>query len=210
MPEGVQFEFANQPEPLGLGHAVWCAKEIVGDEPFAVLLPDDLVQAEPGCLARMIERYGETGGSLLAVEHVPPDRTDRYGILDLGAKETVPGELVDVRGLVEKPSPAEAPSTLAVIGRYILQPEIFAALEGGAPGAGGEIQLTDGIAALIGRQAVLGYRIEGERFDCGDRQGWLTANVAFALHRPDFAGIAERLLALLDPADRRNQTGGAA
>ena len=208
VPEGVQFEFVDQPEPLGLGHAVRCTREHVGDEPFAVLLPDDLVQAEPGCLAQMFGRYRESGGNLLAVETVSPDRTDRYGVLDVGAEEIVPGGLADVRGLVEKPSPADAPSTLAVVGRYILQPEIFAALDGVAPGAGGEIQLTDAIAALIGRQPVSGFRFEGVRFDCGDRQGWLMANVALALDRPDFDGIGERLRALLDPAGRRNRTGG--
>jgi len=209
VPNGMHFDFAYQDRPLGLGHAVLCAGKFVGDEPFAVLLPDDLVQAEPGCLARMIGRYGETGGNLLAVENVAPDRTDRYGILDVGAGEILPGGLADVRGLVEKPLPADAPSTLAVVGRYILQPEIFAALEGVTPGAGGEIQLTDAIAALIGRQPVSGFRFEGVRFDCGDRQGWLMANVAFALDRPDIDGIGEKLLALLDPAGRRNQTGGA-
>lgn len=209
VPDGVQFEFAIQPEPLGLGHAVWCARQTVGDEPFAVLLPDDLVQAEPGCLAQMVGRYRETGGNLLAAETIPPDRTDRYGILDVGAEDMVPAGLADVRGLVEKPPPAEAPSTLAIVGRYILQPEIFAALDGVAPGAGGEIQLTDAIAALIGRHPVSGFRFEGVRFDCGDRQGWLMANVAFALDRPDFGGIGDKLQALLDLAGRRTQTGGA-
>lgn len=208
MPEGVRFEFAYQPEPLGLGHAVRCARKTIGDEPFAVLLPDDLVVAEPGCLAQMFGRYRETGGNLLAVEDVPPDRTDRYGILDIGAEEKLPGGLAEVRGLVEKPLPADAPSTLAIIGRYILQPEIFAALEGGEPGAGGEIQLTDAVAALIGRQPVFGVRFEGVRFDCGEPQGWLAANVACALVRPDFEGIGERLQALLDPPARRNRTGG--
>ncbi len=209
VPEGVQLEFADQPVPLGLGHAVRCAREHVGDEPFAVLLPDDLVQAEPGCLAQMFGRYRETGGNLLAAETIPPDRTDRYGILDVGAGGMVPGGLADVRGLVEKPPPAAAPSTLAVVGRYILQPEIFAALDGVAPGAGGEIQLTDAIAALIGRQPVSCFRFEGVRFDCGDRQGWLMANVAFALDRPDFDGIGDELRALLETAGRRNQIGGA-
>ncbi|MXY42028.1 MAG: UTP--glucose-1-phosphate uridylyltransferase [Rhodospirillaceae bacterium] len=196
--KGVLFEFANQPEPLGLGHAVWCAKESVGDEPFAVLLPDDLVQAKPGCLAQMFERYRKTGGNLLAVENVPADRTNRYGILEIGTDEKLQGGLAEVKGLVEKPSPAEAPSTLAVIGRYILQPEIFAALEGGAPGAGGEIQLTDAIAAVIGRQPVHGYRFKGVRFDCGDSQGLVTANVAISLVRPDFDDIGTKIRVLLD------------
>ncbi len=207
LPDGVQFDFAYQDRPLGLGHAVLCARKFVGDEPFAVILPDDLVQAAPGCLAQMIVRYGKGGCNLLAVETIPPDRTDRYGILDIGADEKLPGGLAEVRGLVEKPLPADAPSTLGIIGRYILQPEVFTALEGGGPGAGGEIQLTDAIATLIGRQPVFGFRFEGMRFDCGDRQGWLMANVAYALIRPDFEGIGERLHALLDPAARRSRTG---
>ena len=209
LPGGVHFDFVYQDRPLGLGHAVRCAREKIGGEPFAVLLPDDLVLAAPGCLAQMTACYGETGGNILAAEDVPRNRTDRYGILDIGAEDQLPGGLAEARGLVEKPAPGDAPSTLAVIGRYILQPEIFAALESDAPGAGGEIQLTDAIAALIGRQPVFGFRFEGVRFDCGDRQGWLMANVAFALIRPDFKGIGEQLQALLDPAGRRSQTGGA-
>ena len=209
VPDDVHFDFVYQERPLGLGHAVLCARETVGDEPFAVLLPDDLVQAEPGCLAQMTIRYGEIAGNLLAVEKVPRDRTDRYGILEIGADEKSTDGLAEVRGLVEKPSPDNAPSTLAVIGRYILQPEIFTALEGVERGAGGEIQLTDAIAALIGRQPVHGFRFKGVRYDCGDRHGWLTANVAFALARPDIDGIGEPLQALLDPAGRHRQTGGA-
>lgn len=208
-PEGVQFEFVYQPEPLGLGHAILCAREKVGDEPFAVLLPDDLVQAEPGCLSQMIRRYVETGGNLLAVESVPRERTGRYGILEIGADENCSGGLAEARGLVEKPAPEDAPSKLAIIGRYILQPEIFAALEIAGKGAGGEIQLTDAIAALIGRQAVHGFRFAGRRFDCGDRQGWLMANVAFALIRPEFEDFGEELQVLLDSAGRGNRTGGA-
>ena len=209
VPDGVHFDFVYQERPLGLGHAVLCARETVGDEPFAVLLPDDLVQAEPGCLAQMTIRYGETAGTLLAVENVPRNRTDRYGILETGGDGSTPGGLAEVRGLVEKPSPADAPSTLAVIGRYILQPEIFAALEGVGRGAGGEIQLTDAITALLGRQPVHGFRFDGVRYDCGDRHGWLAANVAFALARPDIEGIGEQLQALLDPSGRHRQTGGA-
>ena len=209
VPDGVHVDFVYQEKPLGLGHAVLCVREIVGDEPFAVLLPDDLVQAEPGCLAQMTARYEETAGNFLAVETVPRDRTDRYGILEIGADKEPSGGLVEVRGLVEKPSPKDAPSTLAVIGRYILQPEIFAALEDVETGAGGEFQLTDAIAALIGRQPVHGVRFDGVRFDCGDRQGWLMANAAFALARPDIEGIRGQLQALLDPAGRYRKTGGA-
>ena len=198
VPDGVHCSVEIQPAPLGLGHAVWCARHIVGDEPFAVILPDDVVMADTGCLAQMTACYSAAGGNLLAVQDVPPDRTDRYGILDVGNDEDCPGGLAEVRGLVEKPAPADAPSTLSIVGRYILQPEIFAALENGERGAGGEIQLTDAIAALIGRQPVHGFRFEGVRFDCGDRQGWLMANVAFALNRPDFHDIRENLRALLD------------
>ncbi|MCY3827877.1 MAG: UTP--glucose-1-phosphate uridylyltransferase [Rhodospirillaceae bacterium] len=213
--KGVRFEFANQPEPLGLGHAVRCAKDNVGDEPFAVLLPDDLVQAEPGCLAQMFGCYRKTGGNLLAVENVPADRTDRYGILEIGADDKLQGGLAEVRGLVEKPSPAEAPSTLAVIGRYILQPEIFAALEGGAPGAGGEIQLTDAIAAAIGRQPVHGYRFKGVRYDCGEPRGWLAANNAVSEARTGFTDIGPGRQILPDSAESEtpvvdtDETGGA-
>lgn len=204
VPDGVHVDFVYQEKPLGLGHAVLCAGEIVGNEPFAVLLPDDLVQATPGCLAQMTARYGETAGNFLAVENVPQDRTDRYGILETGADEGVPGGLAEVRGLVEKPLPTEAPSTLAVIGRYILQPEIFTALENVERGAGGEFQLTDAIAALIGRQPVSGFRFEGVRYDCGDRQGWLRANVAFALMRSDFDDIRTGLRLLLNAGAAEN------
>ena len=198
LPDGVRCSVEIQTAPLGLGHAVWCARQIVGDEPFAVILPDDVVMADTGCLAQMIACYNATGGNLLAVQDVPPDRTDRYGILEVGNDQNCPGGLAEIRGLVEKPAPADAPSTLSIIGRYILQPEIFSALENGEPGAGGEIQLTDAIAALIGRQPVHGFRFQGVRFDCGDRQGWLAANVAFALQRPDLEGIRERLRRLLE------------
>ncbi len=208
-PEGVRLSTVRQPAPLGLGHAVRCARHLVGDEPFAVILPDDLVMAQTPCLAQMAARYAGAGGNLLAVQDVPRAHTGRYGILDVGADEARPGGLVEVRGLVEKPAPEAAPSTLSIIGRYILQPEIFQVLESGEPGAGGEIQLTDAIAALIGRQPVNGFRFEGRRFDCGDRRGWLSANVAFALDRPDLPGVRESLRDLLDPAARPENTGGA-
>ena len=193
VPAGVSWSVVRQPEALGLGHAVSCARDIVGDEPFAVLLPDDLVMADTGCLAQMAAQHRQTGGNLVAVENVPRDQTDRYGILEVGQDDDRPGGLAEVRGLVEKPAPAVAPSTLSIIGRYILQPDIFAALESGTRGAGGEIQLTDAMATLIGRQPFHGYRFEGERFDCGDRQGWLAANVAFALKRPDLPNLRARL-----------------
>ena len=183
--------YADQPEPLGLGHAVWCARELVGDAPFAVLLPDDLVLADRPCLAQMVDAYAETGGNLAAVMDVPPDQTDRYGILEVGEDD---GRLAEVRGLVEKPAPADAPSTLSIIGRYILQPEIFALLDRQEKGAGGEIQLTDAMAGLIGGAPFHGLRFDGRRFDCGDKVGFLEANIAYALQRPAMAEAVRAFL----------------
>lgn len=176
--------YTRQQHPLGLGHAVWCARELVGDEPFAVLLPDDVVLAGTPCLKQMVQAYEQVGGNIVAVVDVPREHTNRYGILDV---ETQAEALVPVRGLVEKPKPADAPSTLSIIGRYILQPEVFAELDRQERGAGGEIQLTDGMAKLIGRQSFHGLRFEGTRYDCGDKVGFLEANIAFALQRPDMA-----------------------
>ncbi len=156
-----------RPQPLGLGHAVWCARELVGDEAFAVILPDDLVMAPKPCLQQMTEAHAGTGGNLIAVVDVPRDQTNRYGILETAGDDGDdgrPGSLVEVSGLVEKPAPQDAPSTLSVIGRYILQPEIFGYLERGERGAGGEIQLTDAIAKLIGTQPLHALRFEGKRF----------------------------------------------
>ena len=177
-----QLLFTRQREPLGLGHAIWCARHLVGNEPFAILLADDVVLAEKPCLAQMIEAYRDVGGNMVAVVDVPRDQTNRYGILDV---ESDDGRLAKVRGLVEKPDPAKAPSTLSVIGRYILQPEIFAELDAKQVGTGGEIQLTDSMARLIGKQAFHGLRYTGTRFDCGDKVGFIEANVAFALAHPD-------------------------
>jgi UTP--glucose-1-phosphate uridylyltransferase len=179
--ESGQLLFTRQREPLGLGHAVWCARHLVGNEPFAVLLPDDVVLAKRPCMAQMIEAYGRTGGNLVAVVDVPREHTNRYGILDI---EKDDGKLASIKGLVEKPEPAKAPSTLSIIGRYILQPEIFAELDKKHTGAGGEIQLTDSMAHLIGRQPFHGLRFEGVRYDCGDKLGFLEANVAFAIAHP--------------------------
>ena len=186
-----QIAFTRQQEPLGLGHAVWCARFLVGDEPFAVLLADDLVMSDVPCLRQMVDAYAETGGNLVAVEDVAPEHTDRYGILDAGRTK---GALVEVKGLVEKPAPAEAPSTLSVIGRYILQPEVFAHLGRGERGAGGEIQLTDAMARMIGAGPFHGLRFEGTRFDCGDKVGFLEANIAFALARDD---LRDQILPML-------------
>ena len=177
-----QLLFTRQREPLGLGHAVWCARHLVGNEPFAILLADDVVLAEKPCLKQMIDAYEEVGGNMVAVVDVPRDQTNRYGILDV---ESDNGRLAKVRGLVEKPAPEQAPSTLSVIGRYILQPEIFYELEAKQVGAGGEIQLTDGMARLIGKQPFHGLRYEGTRYDCGDKVGFIEANVAFALAHPE-------------------------
>lgn len=174
--------FTRQREALGLGHAVWCARHLVGNEPFAVLLADDVVLAKKPCLKQMLEAYDQVGGNLVAVTDVPREQTNRYGILDV---EKDDGKLAKIKGLVEKPEPAKAPSTLSIIGRYILQPEIFHELEAKRTGAGGEIQLTDSMAKLIGKQAFHGLRFEGTRYDCGDKVGFIEANVAFALKHPD-------------------------
>lgn len=181
-PRPGQLSYTRQQQPLGLGHAVWCAREFIAGEPFAVLLADDLVQAEPGCLAQMIEAYESVGGNVVAVEDVARELTNRYGILDVAEDD---GKLARARGLVEKPAPEDAPSTLSIIGRYILQPEVFEHLDRHEQGAGGEIQLTDAIAATLGDIALHGLRFDGRRFDCGSKVGYVAANVAFALARDD-------------------------
>ena len=184
----------RQQEPLGLGHAVWCARDIVGDEPFAVLLPDDLMVGQPGCLAQMVAAYEKVGGNIVCVEEVAPERTASYGIVDPGARD---GRLTEVKGLVEKPSPEQAPSNLGIVGRYILQPEVMRILDNPVKGAGGEIQLTDAMAALIGRQPFHGVTVEGERHDCGDKTGFVKANVALALRRDDVGPALREYLATL-------------
>lgn len=184
----------RQQRPLGLGHAVLAARHLVGDEPFAVILPDDMVLSQRPCLEQLLEAYGETGGNIVAVVDVPRAQTARYGILDIGGDD---GRLVTVKGLVEKPSPAEAPSTLSIIGRYILMPEVFEPLARTPKGAGGEIQLTDGMVQLIGTQPFHGLRFAGKRYDCGDKIGFLEANLAFALARPDVAPALRDVLSRL-------------
>jgi len=186
-----QIAYTRQQEPLGLGHAVWCARELVGDEPFAVLLADDLVQSKTPCLKQMLDRHAQTGGNIVAVMDVPREHTNRYGILETGAED---GSLVEVRGLVEKPQPADAPSTLSIIGRYVLQPEVFSYLERQDRGAGGEIQLTDAMARMIGGTPFHGLRFEGIRFDCGDKVGFLEASIAFALERDDLGAQVREVL----------------
>ncbi len=175
-----QIKFCYQDEPLGLGHAVWCAKEYVADGPFAVILPDDLIQAKPGCLKQMMDVHAQRGGNVVAVENVAPNLTNRYGILDVTKED---GPLVEAKGLVEKPQPEDAPSTLSIIGRYILDGQVFAHLDKGLTGAGGEIQLTDAISATIGEVPFHGLRFEGTRYDCGSMYGFVEANVAFGLER---------------------------
>jgi len=191
----------QQPEALGLGHAIWCARELVGDEPFAILLPDDVVLADKGCMAQMVEIYNETGGNLVSVMDVPKEDTNKYGILDIGADD---GKLVSIKGLVEKPEPENAPSTLSVIGRYILQPEIFEKLGGFEKGVGGEIQLTDAMAKLIGSQPFHGFRFDGTRFDCGSNVGFIEANIAFGLRDPKIGEQVKDILQKIKSGESRD------
>jgi len=194
LPRPGQIAYTRQQDPLGLGHAVWCARNLVGDEPFAVLLADDLILADTPCLVQMMQAYQREEGNYVAVMDVPREHTNRYGILDVEADD---GRAVRARGVVEKPDPANAPSTLSIIGRYILQPEVFDHLSRTGRGAGDEIQLTDALAKLIGNnnRPFLGLRFAGRRFDCGDKAGFLQANIAFALARPDMAPAVRKILA---------------
>lgn len=186
-----KISYTRQPEALGLGHAVWCARNLVGREPFAVILPDDLVLGQPGCLAQLVEAYDKVGGNLVAVQDVPREQTNLYGILDVVSDD---GSLAEAKGLVEKPQPDVAPSTLSIIGRYILQPEIFDELDRQERGAGNEIQLTDAMARTIGPQPFHGLRFKGRRFDCGTKVGFLEANLAYALERDDLGAAARDIL----------------
>jgi len=174
--------YIRQNRPQGLGHAVWCARRLIGDEPFAVLLPDDVIAAEKPCLQQMIEAYEETGGNMVAAMEVSPDRASSYGVLDIANDM---GSIVEAKGMVEKPPFGTAPSNLAVIGRYILSPNVLTNLNKLKQGAGGEIQLTDAIADEITTGKVYGYRFRGQRYDCGSKAGFLQATVAFGLARPD-------------------------
>lgn len=192
VPEPGAVVYLRQQEPLGLGHAVWCARQVVGDEPFAVILADDLVHAVTPCLKQMIEAYGSTGpANMAAVMDVPREKTASYGILRPISDH---GHLVEAAGLVEKPTPAEAPSTVSIIGRYLLQPSIFSALEQGKRGSGGEIQLTDAMNAAIAHTKFFGFRFEGTRYDCGEVAGFIEANVALALDRPNLASALKAQL----------------
>ena len=191
LPKAGQVSFTRQQAPLGLGHAVWCAREIVGDEPFAVLLPDMLSR---GCMGQMLEAYAKHGGNVIAVEEVKPEETHQYGIVSVG--ETF-GQTFEITGMVEKPKQGTAPSNFIISGRYILQPEIFAILERGEKGAGGEIQLTDGMLRLMDEQTFYGMRYDGRTYDTGSKLGFLTANVAYALEREDLAGPLRAEIAAL-------------
>ncbi|MEE2759856.1 MAG: UTP--glucose-1-phosphate uridylyltransferase GalU [Pseudomonadota bacterium] len=194
VPEPGQISYTRQQNPLGLGHAVWCARYHIHNEPFAVLLADDLILAKPGCLKQMLEVYNEVGGNLVAAEDVPRGHTNRYGILDVIEAD---GRLARAQGLVEKPDPDEAPSTLSIIGRYILQPEVFEQLDRQEKGAGGEIQLTDAMARTIEAVPFHGFRFDGKRYDCGNKLGFIEANIAFALERSEMKDEMNQILARL-------------
>jgi len=182
MPSGA-IAYIRQRNPLGLGHAVWCARRLIADEPFAVILTDDVISAEKPCLQQMVEAYEEVGGNMVAAMEVSPEKASAYGLIKAGEENN---RIIEVKGMVEKPKPEDAPSNIAVIGRYILTPKILENLDDKAVGAGGEIQLTDAIAREINESDnVTAYRFEGKRFDCGSKSGFLEATVSFALERPD-------------------------
>lgn len=187
--------YVRQQEPMGLGHAIWCARDIVGDEPFAILLPDEFMHGSPGCMAQMVAEYKRVGGNLLSVLEVPHEQVSSYGVIDPGEAQ---GKLTEVKGLVEKPAVADAPSNLIISGRYILQPEVMRVLEHQGKGAGGEIQLTDAMAQMIGNQPFHAVTFDGARYDCGSKAGYIEANLAVALSRPDMAdevrAMAQRLV----------------
>lgn len=193
IPDSGNIVYTRQNDPLGLGHAIWCARDIVGDEPFAVLLADDLVKTDdaPTVLSQMINRFERLRASVVAVMEVDPSETSRYGILD---GVDIEDNVVRIKGLIEKPKPEEAPSNLAIIGRYILTPEIFDILGRKKSGAGGEIQITDAMEILLKRQPIFGYRFKGTRFDCGNKAGFQMANIAFSIERPE---IKEKLMPFL-------------
>ncbi|MDD2794256.1 UTP--glucose-1-phosphate uridylyltransferase GalU [Acidocella sp.] len=190
MPPG-SISTVRQQVPLGLGHAIWCARTFIGDDPFAILLPDDLVLSQTPCMKQLADVYHETGGNVVAVTQVPREQTNRYGILKIGETQ---GNRVEVTGLVEKPAPAEAPSDLSIIGRYVLLPEVITYLSQMERGAGNEVQLTDAMAKMIGHTPFHGLKFEGKRFDCGDKIGFLEAQIAFALARPEMADAVRGFL----------------
>jgi UTP--glucose-1-phosphate uridylyltransferase len=197
LPEGVRCMYIRQAEPLGLGHAVLCAQPIIGNEPFAVLLADDLIDAHPPAMCRMAEIFGETGASLLGVEEVPRSQTQSYGIVTV---DKMQGDTARVHSIVEKPKPAQAPSNLGVIGRYVLTSRIFDTLADLAPGAGGELQLTDAISALLALEPVLAVRLPGKRYDCGSKLGYLQATLEYGLRHPETGEEFARYLKLRQDA----------
>jgi UTP--glucose-1-phosphate uridylyltransferase len=188
--------FVRQQEPLGLGHAIWCARDIIGDEPFAIFLPDEFMVGSPGCMTQMVSAYEKLGGNIVCALEIPIEDTPSYGVIDPGKRD---GPITEVKGLVEKPAAGTAPSNLILPGRYILQPEVMRILETQAAGAGGEIQLTDAMAQMIGQQPFHGMTFDGKRYDCGSKQGYVEANLAMALADPeigsDIRSMAEKLLA---------------
>lgn len=192
VPEPGSMSFVRQQAPKGLGHAIWCARDVIGDEPFAILLPDVLVQAAPSCLAQMTRAYEECGGNIIAVEEVDPSEVGKYGIID---PKPADGALMEMTGMVEKPKVGAAPSNLSITGRYILQPEIFGLLGTQDRGAGGEVQLTDAMARLMDRQSFHALKYEGESYDCGNKIGYLTAIAAYALNNEEWGGEARQALA---------------
>jgi UTP--glucose-1-phosphate uridylyltransferase len=202
LPQAGNVSFIRQQEPRGLGHAVWCARHLIGDDPFAVVLADDMVLADTPCLKQMVGAYNKSGGNVLGVMDIPRDKTGSYGIVDINiSAQTNNKRLVKAKGLVEKPAPDKAPSTLSIIGRYILQPKVLDMLAKQKPGAGGEIQLTDAISDMIGKEDVFGYRFEGTRYDCGGLVGFVAANVAYALAREE---IRERMVTELNAVFERS------
>lgn len=188
--------FVRQQEPLGLGHAIWCARDIIGDEPFAIFLPDEFMVGGPGCMKQMVDAYDKLGGNIVCALEIPIEDTPSYGVIDPGYRD---GPITEVKGLVEKPAAGTAPSNLILPGRYILQPEVMRILETQEAGAGGEIQLTDAMAQMIGKQPFHGMTFDGQRYDCGSKAGYVEANLALALAHPeigdDIRAIAENLLA---------------
>ena len=190
MPAGKLF-LTRQPRPLGLGHAIWCAKKLINDEPFAILLPDVLMKGKTGCLKQMIDIYNETGGNVIALEDVPKNEVYKYGIIEPGEQT---GKTVEIKGLVEKPEVEKAPSTLSVVGRYILQPEVFDYLDAFERGAGNEIQLTDSMEKLIGKQPFYGMRFDGKSYDCGSRLGFIAANIAYGMDDDEIGNDVKQII----------------
>lgn len=206
LPRPGQTSFTRQQEPLGLGHAVWCARDIVGNEPFALLLPDMLMRSETGVLSQMMKSYNETGGNVIAVEETNPEEISSYGVVGRGDG---PDEGFTITQMVEKPAKQDAPSNLIISGRYILQPEIFDLISQQSKGAGGEIQITDAMCKLMETQHFTGVKYEGQSFDCGSKLGFLTANVVFALDRPDIAEGFKRELQAIDSSYLKGLIKGA-